>query len=842
LAEVIDKKNYPNRSALVGELIRQFESNNSGSPMDSTVAALASVAERSIGKEAETTAYLSAAHEHFARVRAERKEHRNYHGRPDARSAQETVDADRQNRIRLKELATKTDPNDGASLGKAIAELKEMHHIYDIKGTFFENLRSKVSFTDRSHYITTISHLENLDIYTKLNELKECKERWEASSISLPATYESLAVPILQLHADAFIGHGQLSGYELKELSDLSGIPMTTLALELAKVLASSDSQAAASVWLGLASFICDQADPGAGKSALKRLLNSNSSKLASNVTDGQWQKGIYPTNDPTEIASGFVWRMLGAPHASDRWRAAHSVRCFARFGRWDVVNALVARFSSKDARPFPAPELPFYYLHARLWLLIALTRIAVDAPERISQYHDALFAIIQDQDSPHVLMRHFAAQAVTACINNGHLRVSAAKEKMIRDVNVSPFPRLKKKPNEGHDFYKDRPKGAPQPGAEFYLDYDFDKYDVHHLSDVFGRPGWDVRDRLSEEVHGFDPEAKSMYDKGGREEGGSHRLAAMNSSYHTYGQQLAWHALFLVAGRFLRQYPVTDDSYDDNPWPDWLNRYVLTRNDGLWLSDGLDRPALGVVVNLLEEGEKSLAITGDKAKLMNLICSNSGTGKEIIVNAFWTSLDNITVGITSSLVSPNVCESLAKKLIGEEPFFAWVPNYGESDDGSEYLHDRKDWGLPWVVCPERGGRLDEEDPLGSIKAMHRPHFIKYINGTFSIKSNDPFRRIWQDSSGQKVACAQAWGCWNKHEDEKCPSGVRLVCSDEFLRRVLSRLDKNLLLLIKLRRYEERTSSIDGRFSHTIAVVQIKKDLELVYYKGAVNKVHENRK
>ncbi|MFZ3114610.1 MAG: ATP-binding protein [Syntrophales bacterium] len=842
LAEVIDKKNYPNRGALVSELIRQFESNNPGSPMDRTVAALASVAERSLGNEAETTTYLSAAHEHFARVRAERNEHLNYHGRPDPRSPQETLDADRQNRIKLKKLAAKTDPNDGASLGKAITELKEMHHIYDIKGTFFENLRSKVSFTDRSHYITTISHLENLDIYTKLKELKECKIIWEESAMSLPATYESLAIPILQLHAGAFIGHGQLSGYQLKELYDLSGISMTTLALELVKVSASSDSQTAASVWLGLASFVCDQADPGAGGSALKRLLNSNSSKLASNVTDGQWQAGIYPANDPIEIASGLVWRMLGSPHASDRWRAAHSVRCFARFGKWDVVDALVARFTSKDARPFQAPELPFYYMHARLWLLIALARIALDAPERISQYHAALVAIIHDQDSPHVLMRHFAAQAVLACINSGHLRVSAAKEKMIKDINVSPFPRLGRKLNEGHYFYKDRPKGAPKPGAEFYLDYDFDKYDVHHLSDVFGRPGWDVRDRLSEEVHGFDPEAKSMYDKGGREEGGSHRLAAMNSSYHTYGQQLAWHAMFLVAGRFLRLYPVTDDSYNDNPWQDWLNGYVLTRKDGLWLSDGLDRPALGVVVNLLEKGERNLAITGDKAKLMNLISFGSGAGKEIVVNAFWTSLDNITVGITSSLVSHNVCESLAKKLIEEEPFFAWLPNYGESDDGSEYFHDRRDWGLPWVVCPERGGRLDEEDPLGSIRAMHRPNFTKYINRTFSIKFNDPFRRIWKDSSGRKVARAEAWGCGNKYEDEKCPSGVRLVCSEEFLRGVLSRLDKDLLLLIKLRRYEERTGSVDSKFSHTIAVVQIKKNLELAYHKGAVNKIHESHK
>ena len=84
-----------------------------------------------------------------------------------------------------------------------------------------------------------------------------------------------------------------MSGYKLKELSDLSGVPITTLALELTKVLASSDSTTAASVWLGLASFMCDQADPGEGQAALKRLLNSNSAKLASNVTDAEWRGGF---------------------------------------------------------------------------------------------------------------------------------------------------------------------------------------------------------------------------------------------------------------------------------------------------------------------------------------------------------------------------------------------------------------------------------------------------------------------------------------------------------------------------------------------------------------------
>ena len=391
------------------------------------------------------------------------------------------------------------------------------------------------------------------------------------------------------------------------------------------------------------------------GQIALTRLLNSNSAKLSSKVTDGEWKKGIYPTNDPAEIASGLVWRMLGSSHASNRWRAAHSVRCFAKFGRWNVIDALVNRFRTTDAHPFQAPELSFYYLHARLWLLIALARIAMDYPEKIALYQKILQQIVLDKDSPHVLMRHFASQAIITCIDNGKLILPMKREIQIRFINQSPFPRLRKKLREGKpdSFYQGRPKDAPIPKTEFHLDYDFNKYDVRHLSRVFGKSGWEVIDLISETVHNFDPLIKNMYETDGRQRRRRDHIDGMASKHHSYGQQLGWHALFLVAGRLLSEFPVTDDSYEQEPWADFLNGYLLTRKDGLWLSDGIDRAPLTTKINLLEKGSDGLAITGDKAKILGLIELDSGLRNQVVVGGDWSSLDNIDVHIRSVLVAP---------------------------------------------------------------------------------------------------------------------------------------------------------------------------------------------
>ena len=844
-AIAIDKKNYPNHEILVDELIHQFEDNNPGLPMDSTVKTLASIAERALGKASETTAYLSAAYEHFAKVRDELNEHMNYHGRSDPGLLSRVVseEIERQNRTKLQKLVIRTKTNDEASIGKAIGELNEIQHIYDIKREFFDNLRSKVPFSERTQYIKIISQLENFDIFTKLGELEKCKAEWGKSSSTLASTYKAIGIPILQLHAENFVSFGQLSQNKLKEVSDLSGVPIVSLALEFITVFASTDSSASASVWLGLASIICDEADAGEGQSALARLLNSNSAKLASNVADGEWRDRLYPSNDLTEIASGLVWRMLGSPHASNRWRAAHSIRCFAKFGRWRVVDALVDRFRTEDALPFQAPELPFYFLHARLWYLIALARIALDNPKNIARYKQLLIEIVLDNDSPHVLMRHFAAQAILACVDSGNLRLSARTEKRIRSIDISPFPLLRKKLKEGGygSFYHGRPKEQPKPKSDFHLDYDFDKYDVHSLSDVFGKPGWEVRDMITEAVREYDKEITSMYDSGGREGSRRDRMGEMTSVYHSYGQQLGWHALFLSAGKLLSQHPVTEDSYENEPWAEWLSRSLLTRKDDLWLSDGMDRPPLGIKVNLLEKGEDGLVITGSKTKILSLVGIDSALGQEIVVEGNWNSPDNIEVHISSTLVAQRKANALAKELIQEEPFFVWIPTYNEHEDEEEYLRNNKQDYVPWVVCPSMEGRLDEDDPLGAICTVRRPHFAENIVKTFSLGTDDPFRRIWKNSSGKPMAHSDAWSYGNKYEDESSYSAVRLMCSGELLRDVLTTQDMDLLVLVKLQRYEKEIGYRNSRFSHTVAVVRIKKTLDFEFYKGAVNELHQTR-
>src|SRR5207247_1232653 len=140
-------------SDVISELIQQFEDNNPGIPVASTVEVLASLANEVLGRSSETAKYLSAAHKHFAIVRDTRNKQMNYSSAPDPRMRQQENQVDRKNRDELAHIVATTNPSDAASLMQAINALNGLQNTYDLKGSFFASLRAKVPFGARAQYV-----------------------------------------------------------------------------------------------------------------------------------------------------------------------------------------------------------------------------------------------------------------------------------------------------------------------------------------------------------------------------------------------------------------------------------------------------------------------------------------------------------------------------------------------------------------------------------------------------------------------------------------------------------------------------------------------------------------
>jgi hypothetical protein len=171
-----------------------------------------------------------------------------------------------------------------------------------------------------------------------------------------------------------------------------------------------------------------------------------------------------------------------------------------------------------------------------------------------------------------------------------------------------------------------------------------------------------------------------------------------------------------------------------------------------------------------------------------------------------------------------------------------WLPIYEEDDMGKEYLRvDRNNEYIPWIVSRSRDAKLDKEDPFGAPCANSRSRISCDYARPLLLTTDDPFSRMWHDKRNRVASRAQAWGCESREGEGGPCSGLRLLCSARYLKTVLRRFDKDLLLLISLERYESKSYQERSKFFHTIAAVRVTRTLHFEYFPGRINHVYESR-
>ena len=828
LATIIESGNHANRDELVSEVVNQFEGNNLlGIATDWQADTLFEVTSRVFGAKAEITAHLKRTAADFHKVSEARNKQLNYRNEADRQANERFSRKKHSEKRKAKKIADQTNPLETPSLEKAIEDFHKIEDHHSLYEFFFEKLRAQVPYDKRGQYIRELSNLENLDLQRKLDELGKCKESWQDSSISPREQYRQLGVPVLLQHNHELISDDQFSGYFLERISELFQIPVSELSLELIRSFSKPGVSVPATVWLALSGYICDKADEQETVEAFSRLLNGKAANLPPAALEGDWKEGLYPKNDNTEVCSGIVWRMLGSPSAGERWHAAHSVRCFAKFGRWHVIESLLAKISGKDAGAFQSSNRPFYFLHAKLWLLISIARISLDEPESIASYSGQLLGIIGDNSRPHVLMRHFAAQALIACMDAGELKLPHEAEKLVRNTNHSPFMHQETKTGKSDDSHRGKPNVNPTSGTQ--SDYRFTGEEVGRLARVFGKSELDVRKILSEIALYVDSNLKSMNDPSALSTHHNIKLKWTDTDYDDYSQYLGRHALFLGAGRLLECYPIPESDYpEEDSWNDWLQSYLLSREDGLWLSDGLDRCPSHSQVTLLENGVGNPKFTDNESKLLALVDLKSGVKKETLVAGTWYSPDvhRVKVDISSALVKPEKARSIAKRLVREEPIAVSLPLYRET----QHELSRGNICTGWIAWPWTEGGLDKRDPLGSISAVRRPGMGASFASQLNLQSEGSFQRTWKNRRGYTMARSAAWGYREYGHDASYPC-VSLTCSKSLLKDLLSKNDAALLVMIKLEKSEAPYRHQNYQYTRKVVVAHIKKTLELEYYK-----------
>src|SRR5690606_3372152 len=115
---------------------------------------------------------------------------------------------------------------------------------------------------------------------------------------------------------------------------------------------------------------------------------------------------------------AGYVWASLGSPEAARRWSAAHVVRRLYRLGCKQEIEELIKWMDHEPITAFIGNGFPFYFFHAKQYLLIALARCAID-DNSLLKGHYQTFQNIALSACGHILIQKYAADIALAILKN---------------------------------------------------------------------------------------------------------------------------------------------------------------------------------------------------------------------------------------------------------------------------------------------------------------------------------------------------------------------------------------------------------------------------------------
>lgn len=302
---------------------------------------------------------------------------------------------------------------------------------------------------------------------------------------------------------------------------------------------------------------------------------------------DGPWNEKLSPPTHVEDSLAGYIWARLGSPEAEMRWQAAHAILALCRMNRTSVIQGIFQHAINATTLPFCDRNLPFYTLHAQLWLMIAAARVALDDGKSLIP-NIGYFYRYATTDQPHVLIRLFAARTLLALHNSGLISIPAQEEDKLRNINQSTtLPVL----DEVED-HRDE--------DSYTFGIDFGPYWLKPLGRCFGVSQKQLEPemlRIIRDVLGFkgsrnwdeDERNKRRYYQD-RDNHHSHGSYPRVDDYHFY---LSYHAMFMTAGQLLATKPLVASDYDDveDVFLDWLRRHDITRNDHRWLADQIFPP-----------------------------------------------------------------------------------------------------------------------------------------------------------------------------------------------------------------------------------------------------------
>jgi hypothetical protein len=518
-----------------------------------------------------------------------------------------------------------------------------------------------------------------------------------------------------------------------------------------------------------------------------------------------RWDLADIPT-EAAEAVARLLYAFVGDLDVRVRWQAAHALRRLARLGDIGTLDKVVALYGRTSERSYRAPNAPFYWLAARLWLVMALDRIADETPLEARRHGLRLLEIASDDSFPHVLLRSFAKSAVRKLVECGALALGATERGALKRANTSPMRR--KNGRRSYDVGLDHYPYQKLESRRFH----FDTMDT--------LPRWYSRalrtfadldgERFLESAERWIVDRWGVQNNPWRWDDEPRQNRFSDSSpmerFHAY---LEWHAMWCATGELMQTHALARSGDNDyHTFEDWLTREGLSAPP-LWLADlrspkpledRLWFPPPGDVDDWVEN-------VGDDDFLGELgFVGNAGS---VVVGGHCDTRSRTfrsSTRVETALVSPDAAASLARALQSLDD--SW--SYRIPPAGDELEIDAPPYKLVgWLVRTRGDLGIDGRDPfryeVDRIECGPSDKTMARLDLGFRRQD----RPTWvKKRSRERIFIYEAWGDNRGDERERAlrydeavrSSGWRLRIGKEDLRRFLNEMNLDLIVEVEVTR------------------------------------------
>jgi hypothetical protein len=576
-----------------------------------------------------------------------------------------------------------------------------------------------------------------------------------------------------------------------------------------------------ASTFFGFVEIAINHISPEQAADLLDFALTRFEKHIDNDYADGSWADWLNPPEDINKAVTGFIWAALGSPRAETRWQAAHCVRRLAEIGCEKEIEALIYWMEYDSVDAFGSHHFPFYNLHAKQYLLIAFARVSIENLQILKHFHGIFLqeALITRS---HALIQKFAAEIAINIEKAFPKTYSNDIIAQLRKVGVSPLPIKEitgfRQKIESYWHLENK----VDTSLKFLHGMDFDQYWFEPLGNVFDISGKQV-DELANEViinewH-VDTDGGYKNDPRSKLWCSTHNEWVTNHDHGSYPRvdgynfYLSYHAMFVVAAKLLDKMPVVyRHEWTEDEWSEWLNRHLLTRDDGYWLSDRRDpTPLLRREWIHEKKAENWRSDLKEFDFLDGLIFEREGE-TWLNVSGTWEEGDIYRTErfhIASALVSPAASSSLLNALTTcQNPHDFKLPDYQEEDMGFEsYPFELRGW----IWRQSNSSRLDEYDPFAAQLTYPFYQVKESIIEKLQLSVDSEHRRWFLTNTDKAAMICEIWSS-NKPSLKEDPlrHGERLNASLSFLKNLCLIMECELIIEVQIDRHFKYKSYMEN--------------------------------